>query len=117
MIQISVDAALAYDMLSILSVKSQTKPEVRPDWDRLIVEIIRQVGQEKHNQIMKEVYPVLWAINSAIFNRIDDLKKSDQPIDAREIDSMNYQRFEIKQQLQRRFFPETPLTEQKLGYT
>ncbi len=73
MIQLSVDEAAAYDMLSILSVKSQTRPEVRPDWDRMIVEIIRQVGQERHDQIMVEAYPILWATNSAIFNQIDAL--------------------------------------------
>ncbi len=117
MIQLSIDEAAAYDMLSILSVKSQTKPEVRPDWDRMIVEIIRQVGQERHDQIMVEAYPILWATNSAIFNQIDALKKSDEPIDAREIDALNYRRFEVKQQLQRQFFPDRPLTEQKVGYT
>ncbi len=116
MILISVDEALAYDMLSILSIKSQTKPEVRPDWDRMVAEIVRQVGQEKHDQVMGQAYPVLWATNSAIFNRIDDLKKSDDPIEAREIDALNYRRFEIKQQLQKQFFPDQPLTEQKLGY-
>ncbi len=116
MIQLSVDEALAYDMLSILSIKSQTKPEVRPDWDRMVVEIIQQVGQERHDLIMAQAYPVLWATNSAIFNRIDDLKKSDEPIEAREIDALNYRRFEIKQQLQKQFFPDKPLTEQKLGY-
>ncbi len=114
MIQISVDEAFAYDLLSILSVKSEAKPEVRPDWDRLAAEIARQVPQ--HSRIMVEGYPMLWAVNSAVFHRIDDLKKSDDPIDAREIDALNYRRFEIKQMLQKEFFPDSPLTEQKVGY-
>lgn len=116
MIKISIDVAVAYDMLSILSVKSQVRPEVRPDWDRLIAEIVEQVGQEKHDQIMAEFYPVLWAMNSAIFNRTDDLKKTDDPIDAREIDSLNLERGRVKRTLQSQFFPENALTEQKLGY-
>ncbi len=116
MIKISVDPAVAYDMLSILSVKSAANPAVRPDWDRMIVEIIEQVGQEKHDQVMKEVYPILYAVNSAIFNRIDDLKKSDDPIDAREIDALNLERWQTKRRLQKRFFSEEPLSEIKLGY-
>lgn len=116
MIKISVDPAYAYDMLSILSVKSAANPTVRPDWDRLINEIVAEIGQEKHDQIMKEIYPILYAYNSAIFNRIDDLKKSDDPIDAREIDAMNLERWQVKRRLQKQFFADQPLTEQKLGY-
>lgn len=116
MIKISIDPAVAYDMLSILSVKSAVNPAARPDWDRMIVEIIEQVGQEKHDQVMKEIYPILYAYNSAIFNRIDDLKKSDDPIDAREIDALNLERWRLKRRLQKQFFPEAPLNEIKLGY-
>lgn len=116
MIQISIDEAASYDILSILSVKSDARPSVRPDWDRLIVEIQRQVPAPKHKEIMEQAYPMLWATNSAIFHRINDLKETDDPIDAREIDALNHRRFEIKQQLQLKWFPETPQAEVKIGY-
>lgn len=71
MIKISVDEAFAYDLLSILSVKSAANPAARPDWDRLIVEIIAQVGQEKHDEIMAQVYPALYAFNCAASEATD----------------------------------------------
>lgn len=65
MIQISIDEATAYDMASAFSVQSQTNPAARPDWDRLIVEIARQVGPDRHEHVMQTLYPVLWALNQA----------------------------------------------------
>ncbi len=116
MITISIDEAAAYDLLSILSVKSDARPSVRPDWDRLATEITQQVPAAKHAEIMERAYPILWATNSALFHRINDLKESDQPIDAREIDALNHRRYEIKQQLQKQWFPDVPLAEVKIGY-
>jgi hypothetical protein len=110
MIFIPCDEAKAYDELSILSVKSQVRPEVRPDWDRLMEAIVRQVDPEKHQRIMAEIYPIMWATNSATFHLVDQVPEDDP------VDNFNYRRYQLKQQLQKRFFPDTPQTEQKIGY-
>lgn len=108
MIKISGSEAIAYDALSILSVKSEKRPEIRVDWDRLMAEIVEQVDPVIHAQIMAQIYPVMWAVNSAIFNEVDKVSKDDP------VKNLNDQRFQLKLQLQRRFFPEKPLTEQKI---
>ena len=111
MIFIPCDEGKAYDELSILSVKSEKRPSVRSDWDRLMEAIVRQVPPEKHKAIMAEIYPIMWAFNSAVFAKVDALPEDDP------VDSLNYQRYLMKRQLQERFFPENALTEQKIGYT
>lgn len=117
MIQISVDPGYAYDLLSILSVKSDARPSVRPDWDRLAAEIVSQVEPATHAAIMAEIYPLMWATNSALFHFINRLKETNEAIDARETDDLNMRRFRLKQQLQARFFPGEQLAEIKIGYT
>ncbi len=108
MIDIPFDEAKAYDELSILSVKSERRPEIRADWDRLMAAIIKQVDPAIHSQIMAEVYPAMWAVNSACFAAVD-ATPDDEPVK-----NLNQQRYVLKQMLQRRFFPEKTLTEVKL---
>ena len=111
MIFVPTSEAKAYDELAILSVKSDVRPEVRADWDRLMEAIVRQVDPEKHRRIMAEIYPIMWAMNNATFHLINRLPEDDP------VDSFNYKRYQLKQQLQREFFPENPLEEVKIGYT
>lgn len=111
MILIPSTEAKAYDELAILSVKSDVRPELRADWDRLMEAIVRQVDPEKHQRIMAEIYPIMWAMNNATFHLIDSLPENDP------VDNFNYKRFQLKQQLQREFFPENPIAEVKIGYS
>lgn len=108
MIDIPFDEAKAYDELSILSVKAEKRPEIRADWDRLMTAIIAQVPAPIHARIMAEVYPLMWAMNSACFSAVDATPDDDP------VKSLNQQRYELKRHLQQRFFPEKALTEVKL---
>lgn len=130
MISISVDEAFAYDLLAILMIKGEKcqnrSPEVNNARWRLEGELEHQgeddesarAGILQHSQVLRSPqFAALRQANLTVFNRIDAIKaRGEQPGDATFVDQHNYQRFLCKRDLQERFFPASPLTEQKLGY-
>jgi len=124
MIRISVDEAAAYDMLAILSIKIVVNGgnDVMPSRvveERLTSEAVASLGESLHGEIMSSPeYKRLLRANLAVFDRIDLIKtRGEQLGDATYIDQQNYQRYLCKKALQERFFPQSSITEQKLGYT
>ena len=122
MIKIGLDEGYAYDLLSIAAVKVAKHAGNRANLanhHRLEAEIITQVGADLHCEIMDSTeYADLYQTNLALFNHIDEMKtRPPQAGDAQFVDHHNYQRYLHKKAIQARFFPNSPLAEQKLGYT
>ena len=118
MIKVSVDEAYAYDMLSILMVKSEVRKD-KASYDlyhKLEIEIANQTYN--HAGVMaSQEFLRLVNTNAMLFKKIDDIKVNGEKIgDAKEIDTLNYERFLAKKNLQSKFFPNIPITEQKIGY-
>lgn len=118
MIKISVDEGVAFDMLSILQVKSTHNEGARKAFRRLREELEVELIESLYNEIVASpIYLDLYSTNLDLFRLIDDLKlRGEQVGDATKVDSLNYSRYKLKTQLQARFFPDKPITEVKLGY-
>jgi hypothetical protein len=139
MIRVPVDEAYAFDMLSILRVKNEhvlTDAGVDAH-DRLANAIRDEVGGELFTAIIASPeYTALVRINSALFDALEMLKRTDKhfeaatdgewppkhtigewPGAASEVDQMVYRRYLCKRALQQRFFPTVALTERKIGYS
>ena len=115
-IKLSMDAGAAFDILSIHLVKSQkssTKANVQNYLDTAN-EIREQIGGDLFNAICSsEEFAELKMANEKVFEAVD-LAKQDK-IPASLADSLNYQRFLQKKNLQQKYF-NSNLTEQKIGY-
>ncbi len=120
MIKINVDEAAAYDMLAIQSIKNEHNGRLSmmeiEEHTVFSYQIGREVGQELHVVILaSSEYEALRLANQRVFEAVD-IVKLPYTFDARWIDGLNYQRYVAKQALQKRWFPDKPLTERKLGY-
>jgi hypothetical protein len=113
-------AAYVYDMLSILEVKWATVPSDtnRANMDDLMAYLAGVVGLVTHSAILfSDEYRDLTKANILVFQRIDAIKqRAPTGEDATYIDQHNHMRWLAKLALQRRFFPDCPFTEQKIGY-
>jgi hypothetical protein len=118
MINIPVDEAYAFDMLSILEIKASEDPSLKDNMIRFAESLVDELSFFKFSDIgLSKEYKDLKDANHCIFQRINEMKKREATgEDAIYIDSMNYQRFLAKKELQKKFFPESALSEQKLGY-
>lgn len=122
MINIPVDEARAFDELIIHTLKlmhgKYTDVTLYAAANALNAAIARGVGVNLFNTVYGSAeYENLFRLNSQVFDAINRLKTDGEwPGAALEIDGLNYQRYLAKQALQKRFFPETPLTERKMGY-
>ena len=120
MINIHIDEAVAYDMLSILSVKNKhiSSKESSIAFEGMWMDIFIEVGAVIHQQVMgSDEYKKLASTNQRIFSRLNDIKlREPHAADALFIDDSNYRRYLAKRALQERFFPTVPLTERKIGY-
>lgn len=124
MINIPVDEAYAFDMLSTLDIKfSKVADE---DFDvatklmlrraNLYEEICRGVGRIKTEEICESTeYKELYEVNSLIFDKVDEIKSNPSML-AKDIDDLNFLRFEKKESLQNKFFKVGSLSEEKVGY-
>jgi len=119
-IKISVDPSYAYDMLSIMLIKTykSTSEQNTKNYLQLEWELTDQLGQELHAKICSSPeYVKLYSTNLALFTFIDEIKQRDaQKEDALKVDSYNFNRFLYKKELQAKFFPDSSLSEQKVGY-
>jgi hypothetical protein len=119
MIKIPVDEAYALDYLSILQVKSERlglkNLTVNRDHWRVLGSIIEQLDSDRSREIFSSSeYNLLYKTNQLLFDTIGTLREKGG-VTAEEIDKLNLKRFECKQELQRKFFPEKPLAETKIG--
>jgi len=120
MIKISLDEAYVFDLLSILDLK-RTKSAGKEDnqkhienYDTLYDEISEQITDIKMHQVIKsEEYKNLVVINSKVFDLVD-LGKDQEGL-AKTTAMANYDRFILKNKLQKKFF-KNPLKEAKIGY-
>ncbi len=114
MINLLVDEGYAFDYLSILTIKSARDISNQKKSDALrdcVYNLITELGQEKFSQIiMSQEYIDLEISNSKTFDAVDKARYGD--ITAKEVDSLNMERFKCKQILQKKFF-NTETTEAK----
>lgn len=118
-IKCSKDAAGWFDELSILNVKlnlSSGEPHETALKNHAVlgVEIEEALGISLfHRIISSDEYKELYEANKTVFEAVE-LAKADKIL-ASEVDRLNYQRYVVKQNLQKKFFNDK-LTEVKLGY-
>ena len=120
MIKISLDEAYVFDLLSILDLK-RTKSLGKEDnqkhienYNTLHDEISDQITDIKMLEIINsEEYKDLVDINSKVFDLVD-LGKDQEGL-AKTTAMANYDRFILKNKLQKKFF-KNPLKEAKIGY-
>lgn len=113
MINLSVDEGYAFDYLSILEVKAYIflKEETRRTYlkckESLLKEFIKLGYSEVfyHKILNSQEYQELVFINKKVFDAVDKARygKLDD-ISAKEVDSLNVERFNIKKRLQEKFF-------------
>lgn len=126
MIRISVDEGYAFDMLAIAEVKTKKLNLEDKRYGPVFAhfcKILFDIGHElSDTHILAKIiaspeYQELKRVNSDLFDLIDKLKKEngEECYDKR-VDMLNYSRFLLKKKLQERFFPETQVSEQKIGY-
>ena len=120
MIKISVDESFGYDLLSIAQVKYRktVSNATLANLSRLLEEMATQVESSIHAQILSSPeYASLKQANQDLFDIFDEMKLPGKTecFDLK-ADRLNYRRHECKIALQKRFFPNSPLTEVKLGY-
>lgn len=126
-VHLPLDPGVAFDMLSILAVKHARTTGSAPAAANLATfavplsgQLGERLGQPLYTAIIESPeYQSLYATNGALFDLIDLLKSPARPsgqcYDVT-VDQLNHDRWLAKRALQARFFPEQPLSEQKLGY-
>ena len=116
MIKVLVDEGVAFDMLSILQVKSKKSQSIQSahNYFNFAQEIKDQVGISKMSEILDSPeYKNLVTQNEEVFEAVD-LAKIDA-IPASLVDKLNYQRYLAKKEIQKKFFGDE-ISEQKIGY-
>lgn len=120
MIKISVDESFGYDLRTIAQIKFQKSGSetARQNLRRISEELSTQIDLCIHGRIIdSQEYADLKQANLDLFNIFDEMKLPGKTecYDLK-ADRLNYRRHECKMALQKRFFPNSPLTEVKLGY-
>lgn len=120
MIKISVDESFGYDLLSIAQVKYRkvASEATIANLLRISRELFSQIDFDTHAIVLdSKEYAELKQANQDLFDIFDEMKRPDKAecYDLK-ADRLNYRRHECKMALQKRFFPNSPLTEVKLGY-
>jgi hypothetical protein len=119
-IDVPVHAAYAYDMYAILYIKHLKLRDMTAlnNLDDMFLRIQGAVGNTLHRDILaSDEYRDLYDANLCVFEHIDLIKQRPATgADATYIDQMNHARYLAKLALQKRFFPDCPFTEQKIGY-
>lgn len=119
MINWVLDEAYCLDFLSVLDVKldkaaAESRADVQKRFDFYLNLFLEQVGDELGTQIMDSSdYSKLKDCNKVIFETLDNCKK--YKVDALTIDKLNYNRFLIKNEIQKKYFGKA-VNELKFGY-
>lgn len=109
-ILLPVDAAYAFDYLAILQIKRDNGLPVHDDLTRVWKALSNQVF-EIEEILRSDEFRLMTKTNQDTFEAIECAHKD--KIGAREVQEINYRRYEAKRALQQRFWPSQPLTEQK----
>jgi hypothetical protein len=116
-IKLSVDAAFAFDYLSILEIKciKNSSKQNTDNFYNCQKDIIESLGDRTlfFSIIASNEYLDLYNSNEKVFNLVDLAK--DNKCLASEVDKANYERYKSKIALQKKFF-NTSLSEAKIGY-
>lgn len=110
MIKVSVDEALAFDMLSVLYVKARAGLPVMDQIKALSQEISAQVPVAGMVE-MSDEFTGLMDANEGNFQAVE--LANDNAISSRELQQWNKKRVDARRKLQQKFWPEKPLTEIK----
>ncbi len=114
---LSVSWGYAWDYLSILEVKNN-KTQITQAINNYIAcysEIEAQIGTKRMVEAKaSEEYAYLYTVNRELFELVDAVKKN--PCLGKELDDKVYERYKAKMALQNKFFPDSKLSEIKVGY-
>lgn len=119
MINLPVDAAYALDFLAILEIKLEKSSaadsyHAQKKCNFYFNNLGEQIGDEKLKEIVTSaLYTELKRTNFIIFETIDTCKK--MKISAQTVDKLNYRRWELKNEIQKKYFG-SGTSEIKLGY-
>lgn len=112
MINIPVDYGYAFDYIAILYIKMKNNINLLQYIHICEEQIINQIGHELWSKILlSEEFDYLLKVNNNVFDAVEKARYGN--ISAKEVDSLNMKRFEAKLKLQKRFFPDTNITECK----
>jgi len=116
-LNLPVDLGFFFDFMSIQEVKLDTHKTAQnaTNWRETHVAAVKQLGDDRVEEICNsDEYAALYDINRRVFDAVDAAKTDS--VKASEVDDLNYSRFVAKGVLQAKFFPDTEVSEQKLGY-
>jgi hypothetical protein len=109
MIPFQTEEAACFDVLSILEIKLDKFPDskvVRDNYYRTYDDLENLLGQQKFRDIISSFeYEDLKNVNILTFNAVDKARNNEE-ITAKEVDSLNMERFYAKKALQKKFFTE-----------
>jgi hypothetical protein len=112
MILIPVDEGYAYDYLAILQVKYERGVIPKSEFDDFSNYLRNALGPGAHSIILSShEYKECVRVNLATFDRVDDAKED--KVKASVVHNLNFERFKAKTELQRRFFPNSKISEKK----
>jgi hypothetical protein len=113
-------AAYVFDMRAGLHIKYlKTKTAAALDnLDEMSTYLLDALGGKLYCAVLySQEYRNLYNANLRVYERIDEIKlRPATGDDCTYIDQNNHQRWQAKVALQQRFFPDSPFTEQKIGY-
>lgn len=115
MILLPVDYGYAFDVLSIALVKVQKKILNSENWyEKISKSISDQIGENLFNLIMSsKEFENLHISNLKTFDCVEKARYESNSISAKEVDDCNMERYYCKVNLQKKFFPETLILENK----
>jgi len=116
MIKVSIDESAAFDILSILLIKTKKSQDLQhtKNYLNFVADIKDEIGLEKLYEVMNsQEFANLREANDEVFSGVD-LAKEDK-IKASTLDSLNYRRFLWKGKIQEKFFG-GEISERKIGY-
>ena len=114
---LKVPVGYHFDYLSILGVKfaKSGDRQVNKDYQECQADLIRQIGDEKFNEIMLSMeYYELSRINEILYEYVDLVKVG--KVTGIQVDEKVFERAKKKKALQEKFFPGSEYTERKFGY-
>ena len=104
MINIKVDEAYAFDMLSVLDIKKKNSLTDKYNFDTMCNDIKNEVGPTLFEKIMNSsLYCEMVKVNKTIYDLIEVIRKGVIKLDATVMDDANTERFKIKRKLQSEF--------------
>lgn len=111
MVEIHVDEAYAFDILSIYDVKIRNctdthKVDISKDaYIKLYVDLAKSIGSARMIDIIQsDEYKHLRDANEKTFYLVDKIRSSDEVSIGKDIDNTNMERFFCKKKLQEKFF-------------